>query len=623
MKYMIGVNYWGSKAGTEMWAEWDEESVRNDLKVLKEYGVEYLRVFPNWRDFQPVHVLRNWQGGIREYRLHGKERLRDEFGLNEVMMARFAKFLQFAEENGQKFIVSILTGWMSGRLFVPPCVEGLNHITDHESLKWQSRFVRGFVRRFRTSPVIAAWDLGNECNCLSPADGPSDAYMWTNTIRSAILSEDATRPIMSGMHALFPFASPGKWTIQEQGELTDVLTTHPYPSPTVGGDRAPMNTLATTMIPTAQTLYYSGLSGKPAMIQESGTFSQNLGNLDLSAAFMRVSLLSGWAHGSLGYLWWCAHEQTLLDFPPYAWSMIERELGLLRTDFSPKPVACEMKRLHEALDALPFEELPPRKVEALCITTYEQNAYWWESAASAFVLAKQAGFDMNFAFCDGEIPEAELYIVPSASGWACMPKDTYETLLDRVEKGATLYISSAGGQITDFERVTGLRSFGLRNNTQTRTLSFDGAFLPFQSEKEYLLEPLDAEVLARADDGNVLFARHAYGKGTIYYMNLALERSVWYRDTAFKNSDDYPYYKVYQEIGKDILSRRLVKKSDPQVGVTEHKVNDHEWIVVAINYDSVPHAPGLTFPEGAKVETLYGDASLIPSCDMAVIRLTY
>ena len=27
MDYMIGVNYWGSKWGTEMWANWDAESV--------------------------------------------------------------------------------------------------------------------------------------------------------------------------------------------------------------------------------------------------------------------------------------------------------------------------------------------------------------------------------------------------------------------------------------------------------------------------------------------------------------------------------------------------------------------------------------------------------------------
>ncbi len=66
------------------------------------------------------------------------------------------------------------------------------------------------------------------------------------------------------------------WTIQDQGELTDMLTCHPYPSPTVGGDVTPVNRLRCTMIPTAQLAYYSGISGHPAMIEEQGTFSDML-----------------------------------------------------------------------------------------------------------------------------------------------------------------------------------------------------------------------------------------------------------------------------------------------------------------------------------------------------------
>ena len=53
----IGCNYWASHAGTRMWELWDKEIVRNDLARLRGLGCELLRVFPNWRDFQPIELL--------------------------------------------------------------------------------------------------------------------------------------------------------------------------------------------------------------------------------------------------------------------------------------------------------------------------------------------------------------------------------------------------------------------------------------------------------------------------------------------------------------------------------------------------------------------------------------
>ena len=58
--FLLGVNYWDSISGTDMWKNWSEEVVYNDLKALSENGVRHLRVFPNWRDFQPVKKLYGW-----------------------------------------------------------------------------------------------------------------------------------------------------------------------------------------------------------------------------------------------------------------------------------------------------------------------------------------------------------------------------------------------------------------------------------------------------------------------------------------------------------------------------------------------------------------------------------
>ena len=55
-KFDVGCNYWGSKWGTLMWRNWDKDSVENDLRVLSAHDIRFLRVFPNWEDFQPLHI---------------------------------------------------------------------------------------------------------------------------------------------------------------------------------------------------------------------------------------------------------------------------------------------------------------------------------------------------------------------------------------------------------------------------------------------------------------------------------------------------------------------------------------------------------------------------------------
>lgn len=40
--------------------------------------------------------------------------------LDETMLSRFEKFCELAEKHGLKLIVSLITGWMSGKLFTRP-----------------------------------------------------------------------------------------------------------------------------------------------------------------------------------------------------------------------------------------------------------------------------------------------------------------------------------------------------------------------------------------------------------------------------------------------------------------------------------------------------------------------
>ena len=313
--FMIGCNFWDSKSGTDMWIHFDEDSLAKDLDALAATGIRYMRCFPNWRDFQPVITLRQWGGNLKEYRLTGDRYPENEYYIDPMMIERFRKFAFMANERNIKLVVSVLTGWMSGRQFYPQILESRNLITDPLALMFEEKFVRGFVTYTKDLPNIAMWDLGNECNCMGQVSKPEESYLWTCTIRNAILAADNSRKISSGMHSLH-FDDLKPWSIQEQGLLTDMLSNHPYPSPTVGGNVDQANRLRTTMIPTAQCEYYSALSGKPAMIQEQGTFSDMLINRDGAADFARINICSSYANGFNGYFWWCSHEHLKLTQPP-------------------------------------------------------------------------------------------------------------------------------------------------------------------------------------------------------------------------------------------------------------------------------------------------------------------
>ncbi len=612
--FLLGCDFWDSRSGTDMWLHFDAESLRQDLRSLAETGVRAIRCFPNWRDFQPVIALRKWRGNFGEYRLTGDRLPENEYYIDTVMIERFRLFAAMAEEVGIQLVVSIVTGWMSGQLFCPPALDGKNLITDHEALMLEEKFVRGFVRYARDIPNIVMWDLGNECNCLGHTGSRTDAYLWTVTIRNAILASDSTRPISSGMHGL-EFDPYATWSIETQGELCDILTPHPYPSPTIGGDVDPANTLRTTMLPLAQCEYYGGLSGKPTMIQEQGTLNDMLISRTGAAEFLRVNICSSLANGQLGYFWWCSHEHLHLTKPPYTWSMIERELGLVDANRVPKPVGDEMKRLGNIIDALPA--IPEKETDAVIVLSREQRQ--WEVGATAFILAKRAGLTPVLRSCSQALPPSQLYILPSITGWASLYKETYDALLTQVyENGAVLLITVASGFMCEFERVTGLRSNGMQNAGRD-TMDFAGTSYPMEYTKKFFLESLGAEILAKDSTGNPVFTKNRFGKGTVYMLMFPLENMLWNRPGAY-GPGTVEYSNLYAHVAGPILDTKPMRSGEPDVSITIHPEAEGA-IVIAVNYTNTIKDSRYTLADGYRLEPIFGDFHAVEGCGMAVGRI--
>lgn len=607
-KFELGVNYWASHAGTEMWRNWDENAVWNDLEALKEQGVELLRVFPIWRDFQPVAAA--WGGGhsFREYRMDSDAWPENPYFLDPVMMERFHKLCAIAKEHGQKLIVGLLTGWMSGRLFVPTALQNRHIFTDPEALWMEQLFVGGFVRDMAGEPAIAAWDLGNECNCMEQDATRQQAANWTATVVNAIRAADRSRPVISGMHSLDP---QGAWTPADQGFWTDILTTHPYPYWIEHCSLTPVDDYRALLHATAQTAYYAGLGEKPCLVEELGTMGPMISDEEIAASFLRVNLWSNWAHGSPGVLWWCAFDQNHLTSAPYDWNMCERELGMLRADRTPKPVAEAMRQFSEEQRRLGLDLVSPQ-TDAVCILTQGQDA--WGVAYMSYLLAKQAGLTLRFTWQEQELPESRLYLMPSIRG-AVMSKRRYEILKQRVRDGATLYISLDDAVLSEFEELSGFRVKRWARRPGTGQLTLEEAVCDFETNCQFTLVPIQAEVLARDSTGAPLVGRNRYGNGTVYLVNLPLETMLLTRPNGF----DMPWYRIYEQAASGIF--RLATKSGRKVGMTVHRHGDAAEIVL-INYDNQSCETGLQFSEKvAQAKALYGDPYHLPPFETAIVRV--
>lgn len=599
----LGCNYWASNAGTEMWVQWAPDVIRKDLQTLKAHGVGYLRVFPNWRDFQPVVSLYGGQGTHVEYRLSGDRFPENEDYLDEEMLQRFDVFCDLCQEHGIRLIVGLLTGWMSGRLFLPPALEGKDLCTDPVCLYFEQKFISGFVKRFKHKKAIYAWDHGNECHCMVNAANQTAASAWVNMLSNAVYAQDRSHPLISGFNYL---TTGGIWTIEEQAHTCDQLVTHPYPYWSDLAKSDCIGYLRTTHYPMALTKIYADISGKPCMIEEIGTMGPSVCAEDRAAAFLNAVAFSALANGCDTVLWWCAHDQSKLMTAPYTWANCENELGMIDACGKPKPVLQKMGELAQIFEGLPFQ-LPPAQTDAVCLLTQDQDDIG--VGVMTYILAKQASLNLAFADAGKPLPEADVYLVPSITGMRIMPKERWLTLLERVAAGATLYISHNGGIIMDFEAVTGNRILDTEYSPYGDTLTLNGMEIPYTAPMRLITQCVEAEPIQTP-----LITRHRYGKGTVLFVNLPVEAMLIYGKRRF----DQPTAEIYRTVFHDLIDRHMVRISNPNVALTLH-ANGQTLYAIAINHSE--QEQDIHFETDCRlIKVHYGDPTHCQPMDAVIVE---
>lgn len=605
--FFTGINYWGSKDAINMWLNYDPKSIEHDLKLLASAGITHLRVFPLWPVFQPLHALYG-PSDVYEYAF-GEQPLPDtpagRAGVNEDACQKFENFCELAKKYGFSLIVALITGHMSFRTYAPPAFEGKALLSDPTVIKWQLRFVKYFVTRFKNESSIVGWDLGNETSNMPGLGGkhPDAFYVWCNSIADAIRVCDNTRPVISGLAEASIESKPSN--LKMVGEICDMNTAHPYNIFSTASD--PVNTMKPILDLPFKCRISEDISGIPTFVQEFGSIGYMNCSKKTEADFYRACLFSSFAHGGMGTMWWCAFDQGHLGYAPYRWNTIGSDYGFFDADLNAKPIVKENLSFLKLLECLPDRKLPEHSVNATVLVPRDDGGASMDLLRTSYILAKQANLDVGFSYIKDPIPDSPLYIIPSIKSNKSMSKNRLDELLEKVKSGSVLYLCADSGLLRQVPQITGVNISHREEVGREKFLRIGNTVLPIKTQYFYKPEQSEAEIVGFDENGDGVFFKHRYGKGFVFFLTLPLESYLSIKHGAFFSDDHPPYDSVYRELAKTAKIIRICDTDHPYVRLTEHVIDEKSLYVVAINYNNKPAKANLSISPDYMISTVFGD----------------
>ena len=629
-KFLLGVNYWPRKTGVRMWRRFDESEIDSEFAQIHDLGMDTVRVFPLWDDFQPIYEL---PGSGNVPRTLG---MRHDWNVTPAsnpemmdpeMFRKFDKVVELAGKHHLKLIVALLTAWMSGTLFNPSWKNGRNLFQDSFMLKYQILYCRAFAARYAGRPEILAWEYGNEQNCADRCASPETAWVWLHALAGELRLHDPDTCIGSGMHGLHHIVSTkAPWGIADSADAVDFLTTHPYPPFTPGCFKDSLTSIRANLHATAESRYLADLGRRPTLCEETGSLGNSILSEPLSAAYLRMRLYSLFANGVAGCLWWCYSDFLCGDDLPYRDVQMENDgLGLTRSSGEPKPVAVEMRKFHSVIEH--FGGCLPELKRQAAILVSDLNDDWL-SVFNCFVLCVQAGFAPAIVRPGyDDLSSYRLLLAPSLIGMAPLSSTAWNAVRKALKDGCVLYVSGDGVCLSGADRLFGIKEMEkIPLDGGREHVRFDCGFeCCIQSLFGTRIHKYDAEVIASTGDGEPVMLKHACGAGTVYFLSLPLEKSLAETPNAFV---EIPAWKLYRLL-RDAAGLALpVDFDDPQCErYWNSDMPGHGWLTV-INHRR-EHVEGeLTFlqrdgvvSKAAGEVRLSGNRIFLPPLEAAILEI--
>ena len=357
--FTLGVNYWPRRKAMYWWSDFDAGEVREEFGIIKEIGLQVVRLFLLWDDFQP-----------------------DPDSVNKDALANLIKVADIAAENGLGLDVTFFTGHMSGPNWSPRWLLGgdlppqahrhwlkdvvsagsitdkgyRNMFHDETALRASRLLLQTVVGALKDHPAIWMWNLGNEPDLFAWPNTSDEGATWVKEMTALIKSIDPKHPVTIGLHGDGLHRDNGL-RIDKVYAHTDVAVMHSYPMYTKWA-RKPLDP---DFVPFTCALT-SALCGKPVLMEEFGgctalpgedtyimkwvetngrDHEQFMASEDDFAEFLSLTIPKLQHSGATGAMLWCFADYVtdLWDKPPCQNARHERFFGMVRPDGSLKPHA--------------------------------------------------------------------------------------------------------------------------------------------------------------------------------------------------------------------------------------------------------------------------------------------
>ncbi len=365
-RFSVGINYWPRRSAMAMWRRFDAGEIAEDFARIAGLGLDTVRFFLRWDDFQPAPDA-----------------------MDDAMLARMERVVTLAHDAGLRVMPTLFCGHMSGVNWLPAWT--LDRATPHgrfrtiagdtESpygigdfyagalLDAQIVFVRAVGERLRGHPAIVAWDLGNEFSNLREPRDPYVAADWSRRLTKA-LRETSGHAVVAGTHGE---------DLTRDRELRFATLCEPHAFATMHGYSVysgfARDRLDAEVVPFLASLA-AAFSFKDVLFTEFGNPTCPPGKLSLyervalpdeppnptvspgdpifatyaclreseNAAYCTAVLERLHADGRLGAYWWCwaDYAAELRDEPPFDRAPHEMSFGIVRSDGTEKPVAAAL-----------------------------------------------------------------------------------------------------------------------------------------------------------------------------------------------------------------------------------------------------------------------------------------
>ena len=357
--FTLGVNYWPRKKAMYWWSNFDAGEVREEFAIIKEIGLNVVRLFLLWDDFQP-----------------------EPTSVAKDKLDNLVKVADIAAEYGLGLDVTFFTGHMSGPNWSPRWLLGgplppsahqhwlrdvvsngkkvdqgyRNMFHDEMALNATRLLLKTVVTTLKDHPAIWMWNLGNEPDLFAWPNSSDEGAAWVKEMVGLIKAIDPKHPVTIGLHGDGLHRDNGL-RIDKVYAQTDVAVMHSYPMYTPWA-RKPLDP---DFVPFTCALT-SALSGKPVLMEEFGgctalpgeaTYTwkwvetngrdheQFMASEEDFAEFLSLTIPKLQDSGATGAMLWCYADYVpeLWDLPPCQNARHERFFGLVRPDGSLKPHA--------------------------------------------------------------------------------------------------------------------------------------------------------------------------------------------------------------------------------------------------------------------------------------------